>query len=56
MPASNVTLYAEGTLAEALDNSSTWETSGDATWTGQNLVTHDSVDAAESGIITGSQS
>jgi hypothetical protein len=43
-------------LGEALDNTTlAWATSGNASWYGQTLVTHDGVDAAQSGLIRDSQ-
>jgi hypothetical protein len=39
-------------LADALDNSAVvWQTGGDQVWAGQTNVTHDAVDAAQSGLI-----
>ena len=44
------------TLAEALDTPGwTWTTGGDASWFTERTVTHDGVDAAQSGAITDSQ-
>jgi hypothetical protein len=43
-------------LGDALDASAlTWTTGGSASWVGQTNVTHDGVDAAQSGTITHSQ-
>ncbi len=44
------------TLAQALDTTNlVWTTGGNASWLGQSTVTHDGVDAAESGTILNSQ-
>ncbi len=43
-------------LADALDSSLTFSTGGDRAWRGQNDVTNDGVDAAESGLIGDLQS
>ena len=44
------------TLAEAVDAPQlTWSSGGNASWRGQTAVTHDGVDAAQSGMITDSQ-
>jgi hypothetical protein len=44
------------TLGDAVDAPSlTWNTSGAALWAGETTVTHDAVDAAQSGTITDSQ-
>jgi len=49
-------LAGGGTLAEALDDpTGTWSTAGDAQWTPQTSVTHDSQDAAASGAIAHNQ-
>jgi hypothetical protein len=43
-------------LATALDNPSlVWTTGGSAAWEGQGVMTHDAVDAAQSGALLGSQ-
>jgi hypothetical protein len=45
-----------GTFAEALENSNAvWSTSGDTHWIVQTNITHDGVDAARSGVISGGQ-
>ncbi len=45
------------TLVEALDAPElTWTTGGDLPWAGQTFMTHDGVDAAQSGAITHNQS
>jgi hypothetical protein len=44
------------TLSDALDTTNlTWSTGGNTSWFGQNSVTHDDEDAAQSGAITNSQ-
>ena len=51
-----VTGHAQTLLATALDTTNVvWTTGGHALWTGQTDVTHDGVDAARSGGITGNQ-
>jgi alpha-tubulin suppressor-like RCC1 family protein len=53
----NALLSAILTLADALDTTGlVWSTSGDAGWFGQNMLTHDGFDAAQSGHITDNQS
>ena len=43
-------------LSQAVDSPSLlWASSGNATWAGQMLITHDGVDAAQSGLITHDQ-
>ncbi len=43
-------------LATALDNTSVqWSTSGNAAWFGETTISHDNVDAAQSGLITDNQ-
>jgi M6 family metalloprotease-like protein len=54
----NVTIGGSPTisLGVALDNTTlAWTSSGNASWFGQKLVTHDGVDAAQSGSITDGQ-
>ena len=44
------------TLADALDNTDlVWATNGDAAWIGQTVVTHDGMDAAQTGVISHNQ-
>ena len=51
-----VTVRPGISLPDALDTTNlTWTVSGNAGWKGQNLVTHDGVDAAASGTISANQ-
>src|SRR5262249_33641526 len=53
---SNANLTVFTSLADALDTTGlTWTTSGDANWFGQPQISHDGVDAAQSGAITHNQ-
>ncbi|MDX1679483.1 MAG: InlB B-repeat-containing protein [Akkermansiaceae bacterium] len=53
---SNFSISSEPTIASAVDNTSlTWSTTGNANWFPQTTITHDGVDAAQSGAITHSQ-
>ena len=52
----NWTANATISLATALDTTLSFTTGGNASWFGQTAVTHDGVDAAQSGKITGNQS
>ncbi|MDB6111436.1 MAG: hypothetical protein JWR69_3186, partial [Pedosphaera sp.] len=50
----NLTVLAP--IGAALDSPNlTWSTSGNAAWFGETTITHDGVDAAQSGVITDSQ-
>ena len=50
-----LTVYQVVPLAEALDDTLTWTTGGDAPWIGQTSILHDGVDAGMSGPILSDQ-
>jgi len=54
--AASLTVIGLAPLADALDATSlTWNTGGNAVWYGQNLVSHDGVDAAQAGTVANQQ-